>query len=314
MITRGELETRLGELKRTVDKPLHGLFGPQSMFWRVNRESIAFLGAGRALLLQLAHPCIAQAIKDHSPVKHDPLGRYYRTMPPVFAMVYGSLDQAFEQARDICRVHKRIHGVLPEPVGAYPGGYAYKANEAHATLWVHATLWHTSLLCYELVFAPLTGPERDQYYAESGRFAALFGIPEALVPRSVEAFEAYMDDMIGGQQLAVGHAARDIAEYFFGTARSSFGRFVPGWFGALTAQLLPQRLHQGFGFPDSGHERASGERALSRIRAIYPRLPEQLRFVGPYQEAVSRVTGRPNPGPWTRAMNVLWLGRTGLAR
>src|SRR5260370_17147864 len=33
-----------------------GIFGPSSIGWKVNRESALFLGAGRAALLQLAHP------------------------------------------------------------------------------------------------------------------------------------------------------------------------------------------------------------------------------------------------------------------
>ena len=39
---------------------LAGVFGPDSAAWRVNGEAvIVFLGAGRALLLQLAHPWVA---------------------------------------------------------------------------------------------------------------------------------------------------------------------------------------------------------------------------------------------------------------
>jgi uncharacterized protein (DUF2236 family) len=34
------------------------------MTWRVNREAILFLAAGRALLLQLAHPWVAAAVAD----------------------------------------------------------------------------------------------------------------------------------------------------------------------------------------------------------------------------------------------------------
>lgn len=35
-----------------------GLFGPESVSWRVNRESVLLLGAGRELLLQVAHPSV----------------------------------------------------------------------------------------------------------------------------------------------------------------------------------------------------------------------------------------------------------------
>ena len=42
--------------------PDHGLFGPESVTWRVNRESVLLLGGGRALLLQVAHPSVAAGV------------------------------------------------------------------------------------------------------------------------------------------------------------------------------------------------------------------------------------------------------------
>src|SRR3712207_7704222 len=38
-----------------------------------------FLGAGRALLLQLAHPWVAAGISQHSTTLADPIGRFHRT-------------------------------------------------------------------------------------------------------------------------------------------------------------------------------------------------------------------------------------------
>ena len=58
-VTRADLEARLDQLRATIADPRAGLFGPGSKVWEVNRHSIAFLGAGRAALLQLAHPWVA---------------------------------------------------------------------------------------------------------------------------------------------------------------------------------------------------------------------------------------------------------------
>jgi uncharacterized protein (DUF2236 family) len=57
------LERELNVLRAVASGSLSGIFGPQSMTWRINREAAIFLGAGRALLLQLAHPWIAAAIE-----------------------------------------------------------------------------------------------------------------------------------------------------------------------------------------------------------------------------------------------------------
>jgi len=84
-----DLEARLAVLESRVKRPREGIFGPQSMEWRVNGEAAIFLGAGRALLLQLAHPFVAAAVADHSRVFADPLGRFHRTFQLVFTLVFG---------------------------------------------------------------------------------------------------------------------------------------------------------------------------------------------------------------------------------
>jgi len=45
---------------RPLSDPDAGLFGPDSVTWRIDREAFLLLGAGpRALLMQVAHPAIA---------------------------------------------------------------------------------------------------------------------------------------------------------------------------------------------------------------------------------------------------------------
>ena len=63
-----------------------------SLTWRIDREALTFLVAGRALLLQLAHPWVAAAIAEHSKTIDDPIGRFHRTFAVVFTMVFGTLD------------------------------------------------------------------------------------------------------------------------------------------------------------------------------------------------------------------------------
>lgn len=309
IVTREAFDARLQEAARAAPSPAQGLFGPQSMVWRVHRESIIFLGAGAALLLQNAHPWIAQAVADHSKALNDPLGRYYRTFRPVFAMVFGTVGQALAQARAVRAVHERIAGALPEALGAWPKGTRYAANEAHALMWVHATLWHTGLRVFERVFGALGAAEREQYYAETRRFAALFGVPEALLPRDWAAFDAYVAAMTASDTLAVGEAGLRIARFFIAPGGLRLGTLVPGWYRALTASLLPPRIAEMFALPRDARALARAERAIGRLSGLYRALPASVRFVGPYQEAMARLAGRAAPGLWTKALNCLWLGR-----
>jgi len=59
LVGEGDLERELALARVAVRDPTAGLFGPASLMWRVDREAVLFLGARRALLLQLAHPWIA---------------------------------------------------------------------------------------------------------------------------------------------------------------------------------------------------------------------------------------------------------------
>ena len=106
----------------------------------LDREAINFLCAGRAALLQLAHPFVAHAIDQHSDTRRDPLRRFRRTFAFVYSMIFGSMDHAFACARRVHRIHERIHGNIAEDVGAFTQGSPYEANDEEALYWVYATL------------------------------------------------------------------------------------------------------------------------------------------------------------------------------
>src|SRR5271157_4720356 len=140
VVCTAELESLLDELKRSAAGDRDGLFGANSLSWKINRESALFLAAGRAALLQLAHPWVAAAIAEHSRTLHDPIGRFHQTFRVMFTMVFGSTGQAVAAARHLHTRHQSIYGTMPETAGAFAAGSRYQANEVHALLWVYATL------------------------------------------------------------------------------------------------------------------------------------------------------------------------------
>ena len=303
-----ELERQLATIRESPAGSVAGVFGPDSVIWRIDREAAVFLGAGRALLLQLAHPWVAAGIAQHSQTLSDPIGRFHRTFNVVFTMVFGTLDQALAKARHLHRRHAAIRGHLAEASGRSFVGSAYYANEISALAWVHATLIDTALLAHDLVLPPLRPQEREQYYAEHRRFGALFGIPGTHLPRDWEAFTGYVSSMFQSATLSVTPAARKIADELF----SGIGlpRPLPRWYRAVTAGMLPQRVRDGFGLPYAEVHRCSAERALAMTRRIYPLLPTSLRYVGPYQEACGRLAGRHRPSTVTRFLNRIWIGQS----
>src|SRR5271157_5174585 len=65
-VSNADSHSLLSSLEQLPGEPGDGFFGPGSITWRVNRESVVFLGAGRAALLQLAHPWVAASLAHHS--------------------------------------------------------------------------------------------------------------------------------------------------------------------------------------------------------------------------------------------------------
>src|SRR4030088_1572832 len=267
---------------RTSD-PRAGIFGPSSIGWKVNRESALFLGAGRAALLQLAHPWVAAALDHHSNLRNDPLARFHNTFRVVFTMIFGTLQQALAASRYLYQLHTRIKGELPESVGGYPQGSPYEANEVNALLWVYATLIESALLAYDSVLPPLSPTEREAYYTESKTLAALFGIPPGAMPGDWSGFEAYNRAMLTSDMLGVNALSREMAHRVL-HGRGSWVP-VPDWYRALTAASMPERLCSEFALEYGKREENAAARARLRLPKIYRRAPAVLRFVGPYQEA-----------------------------
>lgn len=305
LVSAPDLELLLADLSRHATQPHEGLFGPKSISWKINRESALFLAAGRAALLQLAHPWVATAITQHSRTLNDPAARFHRTFRVIFTMVFGSLEQAFSASRQLYRLHQSIKGFLPDTVGPFGQGTCYEANEISALRWVYATLVDSALVAYELVLPPLTEREREQYFEESLKMAALFGIAPQYLPASWAEFNTYLQSMVQSNTLGVSASTRRLALQL----QAGVGLLKPPvWYRGLTIQLLPPRLREQFGLAYGERERHAAERGVRWLKRFYPKLPSTMRYVGPYNEARFRMVGK-TPGVSVRLSNRVWVGQ-----
>lgn len=303
-VSRMDLEAHLSELEALPGDPRAGFFGPDSVSWRLNRESVLFLGAGRAALLQLAHPWVAASILHHSNVLNDAIGRFHSTFHIVYTMLFGSRAQALAASRKLYHRHTGITGELPNTVGAHMRGDHYEANEITALRWVYATLIETAVLAYEFALPPLLPAEREQYYAETKRLALLFGVPPQSLPADWSGFKRYCAEMFEPSALGVDDNARALGR----SVISGAGSWVrpPGWYYSLTSYWMMPRFRPAFDLPPVDE---AAVRNISRnLSFVYRRIPHALRFVGPWHEAEARLRGRA-PGPFTRQSNRFWLGQ-----
>lgn len=308
-VSKRDIEALLVQVDAGITDRNAGIFGPDSLTWRINRESALFLGAGRAALLQLAHPWVAAALRQHSSLLDQPIARFHNTFRIVFTMVFGTVDQALAASRHLYALHTRIAGGLAEDTAAWKRGDRYEANEINALRWVFATLVDSALIAHEAVFGALPPQDRARYYQETKTLAALFGIPEASLPANVEEFAAYNCEMCqagnSSGALGVTNDARAMAHSLLAGAGSIVR--PPSWYRAVTASWLPARFRDEFQLNFGTAEERSAERALKRIPSIYRWLPGAIRFIGPWQEAQARLAGR-TPGPTAKLSNRFWIG------
>jgi len=254
-----------------------GLFGPHSILWRVNRESAVTLAGTCAILMQFAHPKVAAGVRDHSRYQVDAAGRLRRTLDLTLAIVFGPRESAMQAVRAINARHRSVRG---------PG---YSATDPELLLWVHATLVYSAIRGYRALVGPLTDAEADQYYQDTKEIGVLLGIPRALYPQRVEAFEAYLQGMIDSREVAVGQDARRMADLvlrpsFRGVPRLAFAPLT-----VITAGLLPSRLREGYGLKWGRAQRA----AFAACRAALPRVvaiaPGPVRLLPPARLAYRRL-------------------------
>jgi uncharacterized protein (DUF2236 family) len=250
-------------------------FPKDSVIRRVNIEPAIMFGAGRALLLQLAHPAVAQGVDEHSDFKGNPFTRLQGTLEATYAVVFGSTDLADGVGRRIQWIHDFVTG---------PG---YAANDPANLLWVHATLADTALRCYTTLVEPLSPEDEATYYEEMTRVAEVFGVARADQPATLADFRAYVDDTIA--TIDVTPIGRELAAFIL-DPELPFRLHVPftpllGLQRRFTLGTLPAPIREQLGVPWTVDDQARFERAERRVRAVFRSTPRAVRT------APNRVTG-----------------------
>jgi uncharacterized protein (DUF2236 family) len=175
-----------------------GLYGPGSEAWRLNREATLLLGAGpRALLMQLAHPLVAEGVDQHSDFRIDPWARLSGTIRSYLRIVYGTGSQARAEIRRLNGLHRDIQGPVRDARAADRFGPAYAARDPDLSLWVHATLVDSTLVTARRWLGAMPAEQRTRAYEETLPVGRLFGVPERALPATIEAFDAYVAGMLG---------------------------------------------------------------------------------------------------------------------
>src|SRR5215210_1428949 len=175
--------------------PLLGFYGPGTMMWQINREAV-LLGSGpAALLLQIAHPHVAEGVAQHSNFEADQFRRLHGTVNTTMDLVFGDGRTSERAIARLNGIHARVKGEATDPE-ARPLAERYRALDPELLLWVQAALIVTSVRAYSHWVRPLSRAEREQFWAEARSVGVRLGIPLSVSPPDWTALAAYWRRML----------------------------------------------------------------------------------------------------------------------
>jgi uncharacterized protein (DUF2236 family) len=277
--------------------PDPGLFGPGSVTWRVMAEPVLMLGAGRALLMQAAHPLVAEGAIEHSTYRSDPYGRFERTVEWVTVVCFGTTAEARRACRQVNRLHAAVEGQLSTPhatptVGA---GAAYSGRDPELLRWVLATFVDTMLTAHDAFVGTLSVAERDRFVHEWRAVAALMGLSAATLWGTRAELTDYVASQLEDRSgVAVpGAGSRLVAETVLNPPVAS-AAMRPAWAVVTftTVGLLPASTRAAYGIRWTPAH-AAVHRAISTwLRSTRPAVPRRLKVSPVYDRALARAEGR----------------------
>jgi uncharacterized protein (DUF2236 family) len=248
-----------------------GIFGPDSVAWRIHADPVMLVGGLRALLVQALEPRAMAAVDQHSLFREDPWGRLERTTNFVLATTYGDTAAAEAAAARVRKVHEHIHGV--DPVTGEP----YAADDPDLLLWIHAVEVDSFLLAYRTYAGRVTTADADRYVAEMARVAELVELPPGRAPQTEGELRDYLGSVRGLRLTPP--AVEGLRVVLFPPMDL---RYRPLWAIPTTAAvaILPgyaRRLYRIPWFPPAAVPVRTAVFALSRVLNLVTPTPPALR-------------------------------------
>jgi len=282
----------------STSAPDIGLFGPDSVTWKVHNEPIVTMGGLRSLYLQALHPRAVAAVAQNSDYRADPWGRLNRTSEYVGTVLYGTTAEVEAAASRVRRLHSRMSATDPRT------GERFRVDDPDLLRWVHVAEVESFLSTARRAGLKLTDEEVDGYYTEQLRSAELVGLDPSTVPGTAAEVAAYYERMRpelgitreaaetalfltvppvpgawGGRIIRLGLTLGPTRWAYFGIAGTAVA-MLPAW---------ARRMYGGLGWPAtdlSADLSVRGMRLL--ISAILASMPQRYRVAPMRRAALER--------------------------
>jgi uncharacterized protein (DUF2236 family) len=265
-----------------------GLFGPDSVTWRIHSDPSMAVAGFRALLLQATHPLVFAGFEANSSYRADPWGRLQRTGEWIATVTFGTRSEAEQAGARLRALHARLSGgIEPET------GRSFRVDDPELLLWVHCTEVESFLTSYIRSGGRLAPGEADRYVDEMRESARLVGLEPARVPADEGELRDYLRQV--RPQLRVTDVARRGAIWGFAPPMPLWVQLAtparPAWAAlvANAAGLLPRwarRLYGLPGLPTTDLAAVAGARA---VRATLLAVPDRWAVSPARREAMRRL-------------------------
>ncbi|MCU0499032.1 MAG: DUF2236 domain-containing protein [Anaerolineae bacterium] len=244
---------------------------------RINAERVLIVGWPRAILMQIAHPMVAQGVADHSEFSdsiRSKLGRFWRTLDQMLRLTFGTPEQIWKAAQSIDRIHARVYGEREQQ--------RYAARDVALLKWVHCTFIDAMIETYGIFVRPLTDAEKEEYVYKASVIAPLLGAPHEVVPHTYADLQAYLQTMFADQTLIVDRQTQTLARYVLtGVPIPVLQPLIEWYLRVSTGLLLPESLRAAYGLEVGrfGRSMFMISAGISRIaHRILPNFVRHWRF------------------------------------
>jgi len=167
-----------------------GLFGPDSVTWRVLSEPVMWIAGVRAMYVQALHPRVMLGTWQNTAfAKPDEAwGRFTRTVEFVRVRTYGTTDEVNRAGTRLRKVHSSLTGVDSD-------GVRFPLDDPELLLWVHCGEIGSYAEIARRSGVHVTPAELDAFVAEQRRSAEVVGLRPSIVPASMAELDAYYERM-----------------------------------------------------------------------------------------------------------------------
>ena len=252
----------------------YGLFGPDSVTWRVLGEPIMWVAGFRALYLQALHPRVMRGTWQNTSFAKpgEAWGRFIRTAQFVSVRTYGTTAQVDRVARRVRKIHASLTGTDPD-------GTRFRLDEPELLLWVHCGEIASYVDIARRSGMGLSAADLDAFVDEQRRSAAAVGLDPGTVPTSVAELDAYY----GGIRPSL-YACPEAKQ----ALRKSYHPDVPPEFlplklmvpplNTLAFASLPRWARKMYGTPGSRLTDLGTTASLRMAHLSATRIPRQLLY------------------------------------